>query len=355
MKRQLAVAALGILAVMCAARAHAADEIAPRLRKAIQRLGSGDENARHNAALDIANMRSKAAPALEEILKIISADPSAKVRRTLLRSVAYMKERAVTATDRLLALLADRGEDVTVRAGAAFALGSIGDAAAKAVPDLIRAAGHHDTNLKQAALRALGEIGPKAAEAVPVIVGALSDGRTLAVRQAVVALGDIGPAAAAAAPALIAKLPGGDERLVKSIGLAVGRMGPKVAPQLAEGIASDNANTRAGSALALGCLEPAEKSRAATLEGLFADDESMVRLCAVMGLERMGEAAEPAVAALLKLLSDGQGDIRWRAVSALGAIGPAAKEALPVLTKLTGDDDRRVARSASRAIQKIRR
>jgi len=353
MKRNLAAAVLGAVALGSFVGATGAEEIDPRVERALKRLESGDENARHNAALDIVSAREKAASALEEIMKAIARDDSPRVKRNLLRAVGYIGPKAEPAVGRVVAILKNAGEDVTVRAAAAFALGKIGDAAAHTITDIVKAARHHDRNVKQAACRALGEFGPKAAEGVPAIVSVLSDGHVLTVRQAVVALGDIGPPAAKAAGPLKAKLAGADERMVKSIGLALGKMGPKVSPTLLEGAASETANVRAGCVLALGCIRPADEKNVKAVIKATGDDDYLVKLCALMGLERLGPAGAPAVGLLRKALKADETEMRWRAASALGAIGPAAKEALDDLRKLVDDVDGRVGRSAARAIPKI--
>jgi len=340
-----------VFAVPC--RARAADELDPGVARALKRLKSGDDNARHNAALDLANAREKCTPALEQIMEAIARDDNPRVKRNLLRAVGYIGAKAAPAVDRVVAILNDGGQDVTVRAAASFALGKIGEPALRTIPDIIKSGRHSDRNIRQAACRALGEFGPKAAAGVPVIVSILSDGHVLTARQAVVALGDIGPPAIKAAGPLKAKLAGADERMVKSIGLALGKMGPGVSATLLEGAAGENANIRAGCVLALGCVKPASDKNAKVVIKAMADDDYLVKLCALMGLERLGPAGASAVEGLRKALKSGDTEMRWRAASALGAIGPAAKPALNELMKLTDDVDGRVGRSARRAIPKI--
>jgi HEAT repeat protein len=53
-----------------------------------------------------------------------------------------------------------------------MALESMGEAAAPALPDLVKALGDRDTQVRQWAARALGGIGPSARSAIPALARA---------------------------------------------------------------------------------------------------------------------------------------------------------------------------------------
>ncbi len=346
-------AAAFVIASFACAGIASAEDIHPRMVKALKELRSDDGNARHNAAIDICNLgRARIKPALPELVKALD-NPDVTVKRTLLRAISYLGPDAKPAMPKLHALLKDGGQDVMVRAGAAFAIGLIGEEAAVAVPDLVKAAGAGNPNLKRAGIRALGEIGPKAVAGVPVLTRALADSDMRTARQAFVSLGDIGSGAISAAPELIARLKGADERAVKSIGLALGKMGPGVVPKLLEAAGSDVAEARAGAVLALGGVKPPQKEHVAVLIKVAGEEATFVRICAAMGLERMGPDAAPAVEVLRGLLKSDDNDIKRRAVIALGSIGPAAKAAIPEITKRMDDYNASVARAAGRALGKM--
>ena len=97
MGRYFSVAVCGAIALASVAGATPAEEIDPRVRRALRRLESGDENARHNAALDIVSAREKAASALEEIMKAIARDDSPRVKHNLLRAVGFIGAKAEPA------------------------------------------------------------------------------------------------------------------------------------------------------------------------------------------------------------------------------------------------------------------
>lgn len=86
---------------------------------------------------------------------------------------------------------------------AAMALGRIGK---PAVPSLIQALRHRDTEVRRQAALVLARIGPEAADAVPELTEALDDPHETVRKAAGRALGQIGSAAAPAVPALMRTL-----------------------------------------------------------------------------------------------------------------------------------------------------
>jgi hypothetical protein len=136
--------------------------------------------------------------------------PEADVMRLLTDSKGWQNPAGVKAALHALrtpagvlgVIVALKDSDVDVRATAAQALGKIGPAAKKAVPDLLTALRDEDEDVRAAAAAALGKIGPVTKEVVPALTEALKDPAYIVRANAVGALGRIGPAANAATPAL---------------------------------------------------------------------------------------------------------------------------------------------------------
>jgi hypothetical protein len=91
----------------------------------------------------------------------------------------------------------------TEREVAAAALGRIGR---PAVPSLVQALGHRDSEVRMQAALVLARIGPDAFDAVPELTALLDDESEGVRKAAARALGQIGPAAGSAVPALMRTL-----------------------------------------------------------------------------------------------------------------------------------------------------
>lgn len=158
------------------------------------------------------------------------------------------------------------------RSRAAFALGKMGQAAARAVPALTKLLSDRSSAPRRAAIIALGNIGPPASRAVPQLVKRLeSEHKALLRTNAATSIGKIGHSTAAAVKALVRALEDGNRHVV------------------------------AGACSALGRLR-----------------------------------ARAAVPALILALSHPCRTVRFSAIEALGRLGPMARAALPALRALVG-------------------
>jgi len=87
--------------------------------------------------------------------------------------------------------------------GPGAALGAIGPAAGKAIPNLLLNVGNTNAGTREIAIKALGDIHSQSPLVVPVLIAALHDPASEVQRQASLALGRYGEKAKAAVPALL--------------------------------------------------------------------------------------------------------------------------------------------------------
>jgi HEAT repeat protein len=196
-------------------------------------------------------------------------------------------------------------------------LGSIGSAAADAVPALAEALKDQNAEVRQSAADALGRIGPAAADAVPVLVEALKDQNAHVRRSAAKALRGIGPAAV---PALAEALKDQDAEVRQSAADALGGIGPAAVPALAEALKDQDTDVRHSAADALRRIGPAAAGAVPALAEALKDQDTDVRQSAAYALERIGPAAAGAVPALVEALKDQDEDVRWCAAHALESL-----------------------------------
>ena len=239
---------------------------------------------------------------------------------------------------------------------AADALGRMGPAAVKALPQLVEALKEEEI-LRKSAADALGEMGPAAVEALPQLVEALKDDKEEMVREAAAdALGKMGQAAVEALPQLVEALKDDKEERVRAA--AAGALAVEALPQLVEALKDDKEEmVREAAAHALGKMGPAAVEALPQLavealpqlvEALKDDKEKLVRRMAAAALAEMGPAAVEALPQLVEALKDDKEEmVRKSAADALGEIGPAAVEALPQLVEALKDDKEEMVREAA--------
>jgi len=202
-------------------------------------------------------------------------------------------------------------------------LSNFGDAA---VPGLITALKHEDSNVRIWAAWALTKIGPPAKAAVPALIDSLRDKIGSRNRSIIAeALGRIGPAAKEAVPALIDALGDSDEALQRSAVGALGKIGPNA------------------------------KAAVPELIKLAKDKNGRYRNSAIVALGEIGPEAKAAVPILMEALGDKENHDRQWSAGALGRIGSQAKDAIPVLLALARDHEEgpREADVAAMAVMQI--
>jgi HEAT repeat protein len=165
-----------------------------------------------------------------------------------------------------------------------------------------------------------------------------------------------------AAKALLSSLRGeNDSVLVNSMARSFTGLGANGVPVLAKALTDENANVRAGAALALGYMgfdvpdaRPGVQAAVPAVVGLLKDKESLVRKSAASSLRLIGNKEEATVKALIDALADPDRDVRYCSADAIPSIGPAATPAVPSLIKLLKDQgDEGIRKSAARALGAI--
>ena len=207
-------AAAWALGTVEAPSAPVVDALAGRLRRDAVPM------ARVAAARALAGAGEASRPLVPALFEALG-DDSETVRHAAARALARLGPRDLDVS--LLASALD-SEDAYVRGFAAWSLGNLGPSAREAVPKLIEALQHDDT--ERVVATALARIGPAAAEAVPALAQALHEADAGRRWRAARALGRIGPPAASAAEALTAALRDPDVGVRLHAARALGRIGP---------------------------------------------------------------------------------------------------------------------------------
>lgn len=202
------LAAARILGVIGPAAASAAPKIASLLARA-------DEVDASYLAGHLARLGPQAVPHLIAAL----SNGKSHVRSSAASALGTMGSAAADAVPALIKLLADKPPARTFAAGA---LGAIASRADIAVPALLGAVDDEEHEFRRAALTSLGQFGPAASAAVPVLLPFLEDPdwpwwHYLAAE----ALGRIGPAAAPALPSLRKLLKSKDRQIREQAAQAI--------------------------------------------------------------------------------------------------------------------------------------
>jgi HEAT repeat protein len=198
-----------------------------------------------------------------------------------------------TAVPVLVADIAD--PDVRVRLGAIDVLETLGDAAAPAVPALVRALGDPNRFVRWAAARTLGKMSPiESATTVPNLAHLLFDDDLDVRLSAAAALDRFGPAAEAAVPDLI------------------------------QAMKASDADMREAAIKTVGGIGTGAQSAVPALAAALFDPDPRIRQIAADVLGRFGSLAASAEPALRKALDDSEPDVRKAASDALLSIVQAS-------------------------------
>ena len=272
--------------------------------------------------------------------------------------------------------------------GAAVGLETMGEPAAKAMPQIMEMLGGSDAKRRNVAAGIIRGIGPGAAEAVPALVKLLHDEDFHTQYWACRALGAIGPASATASGDLLDLLVNGTVSVRRNAAMALGNIGPGIGPEAAAaliGVVEKEfmAPVREEAVIALGKLKPYAKDSVPPLKKALENpdfpapthaarslwlltgdaNEALPTLMNAMNdlthfqhavevLGEMGPDAAPAVDRLIEALGQRDPDDRVAAALALARIGSPAAKAEPALKKLL-DDERRVREAAKSALEAL--
>jgi HEAT repeat protein len=268
-----------------------------------------------------------------------------RARMNIAWLLSLLGERAAPAQAELLKALGGS------RPGyfAARALANIG---APAVPGLIKALGSDTDRGRANAARALGWMGPKAKDAVDALAGCLKkDASGMARGRIAEALGGIGPGDDRVASALAGAIRDAflDVRVnaARALGKCRGPVAGKAISALADALDDKRREVRRAAALTLGKLGNAAIP---ALDKALSGEDALVRKYAARAAADVGRSA---VDVLIAALSDKNAEVRREAVWSLALIGPAAGSAANTLNKALNDADYVVQHAAAEALKRI--
>jgi HEAT repeat protein len=268
-----------------------------------------DPLVKRSAAVALGNLgpdAKDAKAALEQAL----ADANPAVRQNAAWAVGQIKTESAAALKNAL-----KDQDALVVRDAAKSVGLLEGKGHDALPELLGACQHADTEVRKAALGAMVAIvGPEDKEAALTIRKALTDKDVEVRRNAALALGNIGGAEAAeAVPVLVEALTQNtDKELRLNAAGVLKNIGPAAAA----------------------ALEPLRKA-------LADPTDADLRMNAAVALGGLQAAAEPAFDDLIRVVTNPKEDtkVRFQAAVSLAQIGkvPAAKAAIPTLIGVIGN------------------
>lgn len=188
-------------------------------------------------------------------------------------------------------------------------LGSIGPAAHRAVPTLLKLAREASDDLRPAIIRTLAYIGTHDQEVVPWLIDLLEHDRHIG--EVIFALGQFGPRARSARPHLRGFLDcyNPDHHSAAINALASIESPKEIVQTLDRSVRHPNDTVRIAAARAL-CAAGAPAASIPRVVPLLADEREHVRQAVVQALGEMGPAALAATPALARLIDD---DRQWLA------------------------------------------
>ena len=281
-------------------------------------LADGNPRVRQAAAVtlrEIGPAAKDAVPALSVLLKVRVVGSASylwsdAVRMAAIEALGSIGPGAVGAVPALSETLKDRWHDLA-RRKAVEALRKIGSA--EAVPALIRALADKD-EVRRLAAFALGTIGQAA---IPALIERLKD-KTSGRAGAAHALTQIGPAAKAAVPALVGVLKDVDTFASRAASGALVRIGLPAVPALIETLKDEDKTVRMYAASAIGEIGPVAEAAVPVLAEALKDDDQGVRTTAAYALGHIGSIT--AVQTLRTALQDENEWVRKAAADALKKI-----------------------------------
>ena len=259
----------------------------------------------------------------------------------------YLGSKRETVLQALLAAMGD--PDLWVRINAGRSLASKGEAAAEAIPPIIRLLRTEDRNLRSQAAGVLGKFGPSARVASAALLVALDDEKDYVRKSAEDALNAVSPIESETADEALEALRHGDisQRLaaicdlVRPGSTAQQKIHSKTRVEALRMALGDPApNVRATAAAALGRLGRQAEEVAPALLATMKDKMPEVRVLSATALGRIAPGDEKAIETLgLALTEDPDVNVRNAAASALGWMGPQAAAAGPVMIRALNDRD----------------
>ena len=295
----------------------------PQLVEALLRMLESDRgDQRAGAAMALASLKpppKRAFPALVVALK----DQNPVVRRNAAGALGgHLGSEGETALHALLSAMDD--SDSWVRLDAGRSLAGLGEAAAGAIPPIIRLVRTEDRNLRHQAVMVLHKFGPSARIATGALLVALDEEKDYARKSAEEALNAVSPIESRTADEALQAIRQGD---------------------VARRVAAVCDLVRPGST-AQQTMD--SKTRVEAIRTALGDPAAIVRATAAAAMGRLGREAEEATPALLASMKDEMPEVRVLSATALSRVAPGDEEAIETLgLALAGDPDVDVRNAAA--------
>ncbi len=319
-------------------------------------LKDGDVRVRVFAAQTLWINRREAGEVVEVLRAAVRESKDGAVRAGAAYALGSIGKAARVALRDLRELL-QREEDGEARLRAAEALYSIAEDVVGAVPELRKLLGDKSPSVRGLAAEALGRIGARAASAVEELRGLLVKDEDRVRASAAFALGGIGKDAKSAVPDLIAVLRTSKGEVREQIVAALGAIGPDAvesAPALIEMLHQESDSVRARAAFALGSMGRGARKAVPSLNELLKKSrDSGERLILAQALWRIERDGEEIVPVLLDLLKERDVRLRLATVEVLGEMGSAARLAVPTLREVHGEAIDELRRAIEQAQEQI--
>jgi HEAT repeat protein len=298
---------------------------------------AGQPEARRSAAFALGRMGDHAFLAIDPLVGRLKGDAHPAVRAMAASALGDIAQASVAgkrgiweaAGPALLEAL--REGEARLKRSAAYALGSLGQAATPAASDLHTALRDGSATVRQNAAWALGQIGPGADESAAELGRLLSDADPLVRRDAAWALGQLSPSTARQSVSPLLDLIQSEKEREGTVVLnalnSLGKLtGPDDRPRaslLYPYLTSRAPDVRRQAALVLGNMGGPPAMRALPiLREALSDSDPEVQAMAAAGLGNIGPDAGSAIPDLVRALSEGKhDDLRRNAAIALGHIG----------------------------------
>jgi HEAT repeat protein len=266
----------------------------------LSQLDSESRDTRIHAAGKLAEMGSRRAiPRLVELLEeepFSWAEAEAEGWGELeIRVLSFAAEALIELGRPAVPALIEKLDDDNpeLREAVLLIFAEMGPEAEEAVLPVVRRLGDQEEpeeEVRRTAARALGSIGPAAAPAVPALSEAMNNDAERVRWAAAAALAELGPRVEGTVAALVAALKHEDAKQRWIGGYGLRNMGPGAAgaiPDLVQALADRSENVRYYAAITLGRIGPPARSALEELRGSLQDESENVRIAASEALEKI--------------------------------------------------------------------
>jgi len=292
-------------------------------------------------------------PALPHLLEALS-HKTPWVRACAAQALSFMAPKDKKYAEALLAITSDK--DPGVQASVISALNSINPKGKEYLAVYMGAIDAPSGRARCLAAEAIGKMGEAAAGAIPVLIKGLKDEKELNTRMASAwGLSQVGAGAKAAASALVETLGDPGSRVRWHAADTLAKLGTDVLDEVIKGLGHENRLIRYGCADVLGRLGKDAKKALPQLMKLLQDKDAYVRKGAVFAVGAIGEVNKENCMPLIEALKcDKVWQVRWAAAKALGNMDMDDSHVIRALKIQKTDERPEVAEAAEEAIRRLK-